>query len=146
MKKRITFGTAAFLIAAIISVTVVSCKKENFASLQKQDKPTKEYFNPQEIEDMNAYLKDFKQKMIESKADESLGIDEAAWHLSSLFNYDFANANVECDDVRFDTIYNTVTVTDGSIQLSDLAQVYEKVGTDIDKFYHSLMLENKHAI
>lgn len=144
MKKSINFGIAAFLIAAIVSVTVASCKKENFASLQKQDKPTKEHFNPQEIEDMNAYLKDFKQKMMESKADESLGIDEAAWHLSSLFNYDFANANVECDDVRFDTIYNTVTVTDGSIQLSDLAQLYEKAGTDIDKFYNSLMLENKH--
>ena len=144
MKKKTIMCVATLIVAAIVSITVVSCKKESLASLQKQDNPTKEYFNPQEIEDMNAYLKDFKQKMIESKADESLGIDEAAWHLSSLFNYDFANANVECDDVRFDTIYNTVNVTDGSIQLSDLAEVYEKAGIDIDKFYHSLMLENKH--
>lgn len=144
MKKKTIMCVAALIVAAIVSVTVVSCKKESLASLQKQDNPTKEFFNPQEIEDMNAYLKDFKQKMIESKADESLGIDEAAWHLSSLFNYDFANANVECDDVRFDTIYNTVTVTDGSIQLSDLAQVYEKAGIDIDKFYHSLNVGNKH--
>ena len=89
MKRKATFSIAALLVAAFVSVTVVSCKKESLASLQKQDNPTKEFFNPQEIEDMNAYLKDFKQKMIESKADESLGIDEAAWHLSSLFNYDF---------------------------------------------------------
>ena len=86
MKKKNILCVATLIVVAIVSITVVSCKKESLASLQKQDNPTKEFFNPQEIEDMNAYLKDFKQKMIESKADESLGIDEAAWHLSSLFN------------------------------------------------------------
>ena len=49
MKKKTIMSVVTLIVAAIVSVTVVSCKKESLASLQKQDNPTKEFFNPQEI-------------------------------------------------------------------------------------------------
>ena len=95
---------------------------------------------------MNAYLKDFKQKMNSTAKgeDESLSLEDAAWHLSSLANYEFANANVERDDVRFDTLYAQVNITNGTVLLSDLAAVYQTISSGIEKFYNRLALDNKH--
>ena len=144
MKKSYLF-LATLLVVAAVSVAVVSCKKETQrATLNPIE--SLQAFNPLEIEDMNAYLKDFKQK-IQSAAkgdDEALSLEDAAWHLSSLANFEFANANVECDDVRFDTLYAQVNVTNGTVLLSDLATAYENISTCIDKFYHGLSLDNKH--
>lgn len=145
MKKSYLF-LATLLVGAVVSVAVVSCKKETANDFKGNKNETMQAFNPQKIEDMNTYLKDFKQK-IQSAAkgdDEALSLEDAAWHLSSLANFEFANANVECDDVRFDTLYAQVNVTNGTVLLSDLATAYENISTCIDKFYHGLTLDNKH--
>jgi len=145
MKKTKLF-IATLLVVATVSVAVVSCKKETANALTDNKIESVQTFNPREIKDMNAYLKDFKQKMNSTAKgeDESLSLEDAAWHLSSVANYDFGHANVECDDVRFDTLYAHVNVTDGKILLSDLASAYEEIHMGIDKFYHSLTLDNKH--
>ena len=144
--KTKRFFIATLLVVAAISVAVVSCKKETASAVTDNKNESAQTFNPREIEDMNAYLKDFKQKMNSTAKgeDESLSLEDAAWHLSSLANYDFGHANVECDNVRFDTLYAHVNVTDGKILLSDLASAYEEIHMGIDKFYHSLTLDNKH--
>ena len=136
----------AMVVTAIISVAVVSCKKETQGNLMNNKNELVQTFNPREIEDMNAYLKGFKQKMQSATKgdDEALSLEEAAWHLSSLANFEFGHANVECDDVRFDTLYAQVNITNGEILLTDLASVYEKTSTSIDKFYKNLALDNKH--
>ena len=94
----------------------------------------------------DTYLKDFKKKMQTTAKDgnETLSLEEAAWHLASLANFEFANANVECDDVRFDTLYAQVNITNGVVLLSDLGLAYESISASIDKFYNSLALDNKH--
>ena len=145
MKKSYLFITTLLMVAAVAAV-VVSCKKETSSDLMNNKNESAQSFNPREIEDMNAYLKDFKQKMQSAAKgeDEALPLDEAAWHLSSLANYDFGHANVECDDVRFDTLYAQVNVTNGTVLLSDLAAVYQTISSGIEKFYNSLALDNKN--
>ena len=126
-------------------MTVVSCKKDNANVLNNkiESNPT---FDPRQIVDMNSYLKDFKQRIQKStKGDnEVLNLEDAAWHLSSLANYDFGHANVELNDIRFDTLYAQINVMDGMVELSDMATAYESISNAIDKFFHSLNLENKH--
>lgn len=140
--KRFTL----FAIFMAAFVLFVGCKKETQSNLMNSKTETSRAFNPLEIEDMNAYLKDFKQKMqtVAKGEDEALSLEDAAWHLSSLANYEFANANVECDDVRFDTLYAHVNITNGTVLLSDLAETYQTVSSNIDKFYSNLDLFNKH--
>ena len=135
-----------FVMVVAIAVAVVSCKKDSpNAMLNSAPKPVKT-FSPPKVDDMNAYLKDFKQRMQSATREdiETLSLEEAAWHLSSVANYDFANANVPFNDIRFDTLYNTVAVTNGSVLLSDLSASYDRISSDIDKFYHNLTLEGKH--
>ena len=145
MKKSYLFLTTLLVVAAI-SVAVVSCKKETQSNLMNNQTESLQAFNPLEIEDMNAYLKDFKQKMQSAVKgeDEALSLEDAAWHLSSLANYEFANANKNFDNILFDSLTSTTTVINGSVLLSDLSKTYESICVDIDKFYHSLMHENKH--
>jgi len=146
MKKRnLTLAILAMVVATLVSVAIVSCKKEDTAVPTGQ-RAAKAAFTPPQVDDMNAYLKAFKQKMQSAAKgdDEALSLDEAAWHLSSVANYDFGHANVECDDVRFDTLYAQVNITNGTVLLSDLHAAYEEISTKIDKFYHSLLLDNKH--
>lgn len=145
MKKKNLF-IATLLVVAATTIAVVSCKKENQDTLLNNSAQPVKTFTPPQMDDMNAYLKEFKQKMQSATRgdNETLGLEEAAWYLSSVANYDFANANVEFNNIRFDTLYSTVVVTGGSVLLSDLAVAYENISTDIDKFYHSLSLDEKH--
>ncbi|MBQ5957780.1 MAG: hypothetical protein IJK78_14880 [Bacteroidales bacterium] len=144
MKKSfIVFATIAI---AIFAATAVSCKKD------KQEEPTNNErvglntntFTPPQVEDMNAYLKDFKEKMQTSKEDETMGLAEAAWHLSGVANYDFCNANVEYTDIRFDTLFSHVEVSGGKVTLLDMGKTYKEIWGKVDSFYHGLDLEGKH--
>lgn len=143
--KTKRFFIATLLVVVATTIAMVSCKKENQGTLLNNSQSVKA-FTPPVVDDMNAYLKDFKQKMqnVTRDGNETLSLEEAAWHLSSVANYDFGNVNVEYDNVRFDTLHNAVNITDGVILMSDLAVTYENISTDIDEFYHSLVLENKH--
>ena len=142
--KTKRFLIAALLVATIASVAVVSCKKETPEAMQQNVNETQTVFSPENITDMNAYLKGFKKQMQESKGGETMSLDEAAWHLSSLANYDFANANAKFNDLRFDTIYYQMNVNNGRVSICDLNLAYHCIGEEIDAFYHSLNLDEKH--
>lgn len=143
--NKIFLSISAMVVAAFVSVAIVSCKKEDNAALSGQ-KQTKEAFNVPQVEDMNAYLKDFKQKMqsADKNDDEALLLDEAAWHLASMANYDFGIVNVVFDEVRFDTLYTHVNVMNGTVLLSDLGEAYENIHNDIGCFFEKLNLIEKH--
>lgn len=146
MKKH-NLLIATLLVVAAVSAVVVSCKKEDTKAWLDQDKNTKEVFDPIQIDDMNSYLKDFKDKMlssVKSDDDEVLSLEEAAWHLSSLANYDYGHVNVEYDAFIFDTLYAQVNVTNGVVLLSDLRTAYERISADIYKYYQNLNLFEKH--
>lgn len=144
--NKFFLAICVMVVAIIVSVAVVSCKKETSSDFKGNKNESMQAFTPPLMDDVDAYLKDFKQKMKSATKgeDDTLSLEEAAWHLSSVANYDFGHANVEYDDIHFDTLYGTVTVTNGTVLLSDLAAAYEQISTDIDLLYHTLSLENKH--
>ena len=78
--KTKSFFIATLLVVAAISVVVVSCKKETASAVTDNKNESVQTFNPREIEDMNAYLKEFKQKMNSTAKgeDESLTLEDAA--------------------------------------------------------------------
>lgn len=133
MKKHYLF-LATLFVAAAVSVAVVSCKKDDPKTMLVGTNQSTKVFAPPQIEDMNAYLKDFKQKMKDSKGDETMRIDEAAWHLACLGNMDFCNVNVKYDDFLFDTVAMQVDVEDGSMLLNDIYSAYEQMCTQIQQF------------
>ena len=143
-RRRLYYALFVMAVATIVSAVVVSCKKETSSDMLGNKNESAQGFNPREIDDMNAYLKGFKQKMQSTAKgeDEALPLDEAAWHLSSLANYEFGNANVEFSDLRFDTIYATVRLTGDEVLLSDLYTAYNMISSDIDSYLQSLNLEN----
>ncbi|MBQ6772368.1 MAG: hypothetical protein IJP44_15500 [Bacteroidales bacterium] len=144
MKKFSIFSI--FLMVVAITVAVVSCKKENHDAFLNNNAQPAKAFTPPQVDDMNAYLKEFKQRMQTATRgeDEMLSLEEAAWHLSSVANYDFANANVEFTDLRYDTLRYHIDVANGEVSLTDLNALYSNVAYDIDEFYHSLNLDGKH--
>ena len=145
MKKA--FIISILVMVATIVVAVVSCKKETANTMLNNQPQLTKSFYPEGVDDMDAHLRDFKQKMKDSpntRDNETLSLEEAAWYLSSVANYDFANANVEFTDLRYDTLYYNVNVSNGLVSLTDLNTLYQSVASDIDDFYQSLNLENKH--
>ena len=144
--KTKRFFIATLLVVAATSIAVVSCKKETPNALLNNTPQSVKVFSPPQVDDMKAYLKDFKQKMKSATRDmnETLSLEEAAWHLASVANYDFGNINVEFDEMRFDTIYSNVNVTDGTVLLNDLGLTYERISTDIEEFYNGLCHDNCH--
>ena len=144
MKKTYFFAIA--LMATAIAVAVVSCKKETASTLLNNQPQTSKTFYPEGVDDMNAYLKDFKQKMqtVTRDNEETLSLEEAAWYLSSVANYDFGHVNVEFTDLYYDTLFYHVNISNGQVELSDLNAVYERAANDIDNLYQNLNLENKH--
>ncbi len=145
MKKRnLTLAILVMVVATLVSVAIVSCKKEDTVAPTGQH-AAKAAFTPPQVDDMNAYLKAFKQRMQSAAKgdDEALSLDEAAWHLSSVANYEYANASSKFDNIEFDTLDLQVKLTDGAVSLSDLNLAYELMVKKIKKFQNSLRHDNQ---
>ncbi len=144
--SKLTLAILAMVVATLVSVVVVSCKKEGNATLPVQN-PVKERFTPPQVDDMNAYLKDFKQKMQSATKgdDEVLSLEEAAWHLSSVANYDFGKVNIGFNDFIIDTLYEQINIVENRVFMSELNLTYDKISTNINKYLHNLYLSNKHV-
>ena len=84
-KSKFFIAILVMVVATLVSVAIVSCKKEDTVAPTGQH-AAKAAFTPPQVDDMNAYLKDFKQRMQSAAKgdDEALSLDEAAWHLSSV--------------------------------------------------------------
>lgn len=137
----------AIIAIAILATTVavVSCKKDNQKDLMTNNQTRlSEKASMRQIDDMCAYLREFKQKMLESTGEETLNLEDAAWHLACLANLEHCNINVKFDDVRFDTVYMQVNVTEGGILMSDLRTVYEQMWPAIEKFQKDLGLDHQN--
>ena len=143
--KKTLFRSALFAIVFATAVVATSCQKEK--EKEENTEKTMSHFNPAnlQIDDMNAYLEGFKEKMKNAStkgSTETMGIEEAAWHLSSVANYEFANIGASHDTLRFDTLYCHVDVTDGMISMADMNAVYEEMSHAIVNFKKGLGCEN----
>jgi hypothetical protein len=127
------------------AVMATSCQKEK----EKEENTEKavSHFNPAnlQIEDMNAYLEGFKEKMENAEAkggNETMGIEEAAWHLSSVANHDFAQIIASHDTLCHDTLYFHVDVVDGKVSVADMNALYEEMSQAIVNFKKTFGYEN----
>ena len=105
------------------------------------------HFNPAnlQIDDMNAYLEGFKEKMENAEAKgstETMGLEEAAWHITSLANYQFARANAPHNNLRFDKLCFNVNVTEGVVTMNDLNDVYDDIANAIIDFKKNIECNN----
>ncbi len=143
--KKINSIIAIFALAIVATaVAFVSCKKETEKALSQKDCTIQQAADVRQIEDINLYLKDFKKKMKESKGDEAYTLEDAAWHLACLANVDLCNANVEFNNVRFDTIEIQVKVNDGVVEMRELRLAYEQMLTEIQSVEETLGLDNQN--
>lgn len=145
-KKNLTLAILAIAMATVVSVAIVSCKKDDPNTLLNSTSQSAKNFTPPQVDDMDAYLKNFKQRMQSVTRDniESLSLEEAAWHLSNVANYDYSNANVEFTDLRYDTLYFRVNLTEGKVLMQDLNTVYSDITIGLNHLYQNLDLQNKH--
>lgn len=141
MKKSLIFAT---IILVALTTLVVSCKKDETPSNSTKNTTPKSFYQPPQVDDMNAYLKAFKQKMQTRGNNETMDLDEAAWHLSSVANYDFGD--VVDDYARFhrDTLHYNIDVENGRVKISDLNALYGTASRDIALLFENLNLGNKH--
>ena len=144
MKRSFFYAICVMVLAAIVAV--VSCKKDDPKAMLGQDAQPVKTFSVPEVEDMNAYLKEFKQRMQSSSRgdDETLSLDEAAWHLACLANVEFCRVNVEYDNIQFDTVVMQVNITDGTVAMCDLNTAYNQMCDKIQQFKSGFNLYNQN--
>lgn len=128
-------------------MTMVACKKEN----QPTDNGTlvtssQVSVHPEQIDDMNAYLDGYRQRMMEGAKDgEALTLADAQWLLTNLANQDFGNVVEQFDDIRFDDLSTSINIEDGLVSLPALNEAYKSIFGEIRAYYRSLDLQDKNC-
>ena len=131
----------AIIVLAILAtiVTVVSCKKE------KQEQ--KSYNAEQSVQcsdNMDEYLISFKNKLLSAqKGEETISLEQAQRDLGNLLNFDFGDANYPTNMYQVDSIHAKLTLTQGKVDLSQLAITYKETFDTILQTYHSIDLPEK---
>ena len=141
MKKNIAL-TIVFL-AALAAAFIVSCKKDDNKTV---DEPQARSVALRQFElptDIDGYLTVLKQRLVEGDNGAPMGVDEAAWHLAALANYDFGYFNAEHNNLLKATLYGSVKITNGQILFPDLAEAYASIHETIESYYQKLDLDNK---
>lgn len=133
MKNSLLFSV---IMLAAMTFSVASCQKDNYQANQRSS-ANKQAYQPPQVEDMLAYLKDFKQKIQSRGGDETMTLDEAAWHLSSLANYDYGDVRCEFSDFHYDTLYTHIAVSNGSVSMAEMSNTYSSVATAVESFYRN---------
>lgn len=134
MKSLIKTLACISMAITVLTVAFVSCKKETESTLRQKVFTIQQPFNIQQMQDPKSYFMDFKKKMSESKENEVISIENAAWHLACLANLDFCNVNVKYNNYQFDTIRIKVNITDSSMLMCDFRTAYEQMCTEIRQF------------
>lgn len=119
MKKRNLFITIALVIVAA-TVAFVSCKKE-----KQEQKSNNVEQSAQSSDNMDEYLISFKKKLLSAqKGDETISLEQAQRDLGNLLNFDFGDANYPTNVYHFDTLHANLTLSNGYVELSQLAETY----------------------
>ena len=141
MKKPLIFAT---IILVTLTTLVVSCKKDETPSNSTKNTTSKSFYQPPQVDDMDAYLEAFKQRMQARGNNETMDLDEAAWHLSSVANYDFGDVVDDFANIHYDTLRYNINVDNGRVGVSDLSALYTVAASDIESNFENLDLDNKH--
>lgn len=140
MKKFNFIFAIAMMVVAAASVAVVSCKKDN-ASQTSESKTVEMSASDS---NMDEYLISFKKRLLSAqKGGESISPEQAQRDLGNLLNFDFGDTNYESNVYQVDTVHVKLTLTNGQIDLSDLAVTYNNAVQSILDIYHNIDLPEK---
>ena len=143
--KMIKIIIAVGLLTAAISI-MYSCKKDETTS-PANEKAETSAFDPNAIEDMNAYLSNFIKTMKSPTRDGAqMSLEDAEWHLTASLNYQFCNANTGRTDMMYDTIYTTIAVDDDNIAMTELNASFQEISTEVSNIYDSYDMPNKQIV
>lgn len=139
MNKKISNRITCLLLLAAI---FFACNKEK---QEKQELIKTE--NISKDEDMSAYLKQFKEKMLSSsKYDETLSTEDARWHLEAVLNFTHGDAGHETSDIQYDTFQCKLQTVEGMVQLSELNQAFNLISHNVEQVLANCTLPNKSIL
>lgn len=140
MKIKNKFLAAiVLLVAVIVSVAVVSCKKEKQDPSLNNGEQT-----VQAADNMDEYLIAFKKKLLSAEKDgETITLEQAECDLGNLLNFDFGDANYATNVFHYDTIHTQLVLNDGQVDLSQLAVSYLSAKDLLRQAYHQIDLPEK---
>lgn len=137
--NRFSLAICAMAVAVIVSAIIVSCKKD--AKTQQSKALANEL---PEIGDMNEYLTSFKKSLLSArKGDKTITLEQAQRDLGNLLNFDFGDANYSSNIFQCDTINTHLIVTDGMVDLFQLATTYNDASNQIAKTYELVNIPEK---
>jgi hypothetical protein len=139
MKKGIIWTIILMAVATIISVAVVSCKKDNNTKLENNN-----VMELAEIDDMDEYLTSFRNRLLSTpKGEEFISLAQARRDLGNLLNFDFGDAGHDSNVFQSDTIRTKLVITNGQVDLAQLANTYRDAYELIEKAYEQVSLPEK---
>lgn len=154
--KTIKYTLAKFMVAAIVAVVLVGCKKENEPQNNNNGNPTE--VAQQQNGDAVERIVNFKKQLAYYKANpgikdgEKVSLEDAVWNIENTFDATYAfpeDAYAETRTQEF-TLHLDVDA-DGNVLLTDLTAFYDQMVVDArtayandgftDKIFISLMAE-----
>ena len=141
MKKfRILMGVLALAMAAIVIVACTKEKEMRSEMVENIEMVSKE-------DDMNAYLKQFKERMQSaSRGDETLSMEDARWHLEAVLNYTYGDAGHCTSDIQCDTFYCKLSVNGDKVSLAGLNEAFVALSNDVEIAYADCDLLEKSIL
>lgn len=138
MKNKSVLAIIAMAIMAT-TVAVVSCKKEKQVQISNKEEQSSLCFD-----NMDEYLISFKKKLISAqKGSETISLEQAQRDLGNLLNFDLGDANYPTDVNHFDTLHANLTISNGYVELSQLAETYTIVIEQILDAFNNIDLPEK---
>lgn len=139
--KNLKYIMATLMVALIVAVVCVACNKDKETAKPIDSAPTIEQ------DGMNAYLKDFKERMQSGeKANETLNLEDAIWHLEAVLNYSYANAENQITDIKCDTFIYTIQTSGEEMNLSQINDAFNDLSEDIEIAFNKSNLPNKNIL
>ncbi len=130
------------LALAVVIFNIIACNKEKVE--------TKTYGEMETVskeDDMNTYLKQFKEKMQSAtKSNEALSMEEARWHLEAVLNYTYGDAGRQVSDIQCDTFYYTLHTDGEEVTLAQLNEAFNALSFEVEKAYSKCDLPDKSIL
>lgn len=149
--KTIKYTLAKFMVAAIVAVVLVGCKKENEPQNNNNGNPTEvaQQQNGDAVKRLLEFRKQVKRHKDNpfEKSGETLTLSEAIWDIENNFNAtytkpeDYYTATAE----HFFSIYLPVSAT-GTVLLDDVLDMYEQAKSAAREAYSNDGFTNKGFI
>lgn len=137
--KKLSLAVLIMAITAFVSVTVISCKKD-----RDEQRTTNKEQEIQSADNMDDYLISFKEKLLSAqKGGETVCLEQAQQDLGNLLNYDFGDANYATNIFQNDTLKGKVKLTNGQVELAQLALTYLNMAQQVREKFHQVNLPNK---